>query len=150
MKSTCMQSWCCMRSLLKLRLLIWERNRFWGYLSTDFTTTNSKRVIFTAESLLNWCYLVLSCSCSAFYFCGHKHFFQAQNSLLNPFKYKSWKLLLWPIPVWTVPRRGLVVFLKVLSIFVSIIKLKWQAKSAWQENICVCLSSSMLSLITLA
>jgi len=36
-----------------------------------FTATNFT----TAESLLSWCYMVLTCCYSAFYFYGHEHFF---------------------------------------------------------------------------
>lgn len=74
---------------------------------------------------------------------GISIFFQAKNKLLNPFKYKFWKLLLLEEGDF---------ILGALSVFVSIIKLKWQATRGWQKtHMCahVYVTSAMLTYRTL-
>lgn len=91
-------------SSLKLCLFIWVRKRYLGYLNTGCSITSFLKIQFHVESLLSWWCILLK-SWAGDYFYGHQYSFQAKNKLLNPFKYKYWKLFLSPVLIWIVTRR---------------------------------------------
>lgn len=152
-KSNCTQSRCCMGRPLKLRLSMLGEKRVLGLSEHWITTTNFKRVLFHCrKSYVLVQYKVLKSWAGAGYIYGHKCFFPSSEQLAEPIWIQILKTASLASTSLDCHWNSVGCVVKAPSVFVSIIKLKWQAKGVWQKiHVCVfCHANSCSTSLKLA